>query len=324
MSKIFFLIFSVIFHFLAVFGNGRIIEIQNFGKNDGNLKLFIHPPKNTKIGNQPLVIVLHGCSQDALKVSEQSGWSELADIYNFIVIYPEQKITNNVSNCFNWFYKKDIDPKTGESSSILEMVNYMKSNYSIDASKIFIYGLSAGAAMTVNLLANSPETFNAGASLAGGAYGLATNFLQAAKGMMSPPDKTPQEWGELVPKSSNNQYPKLIVLHGTNDNTVDFRNANELIEQWTDIHKINLEDKIITEKFDQNPLVQQTIFKNQNNEAKVIFYAIKNLGHALPVDPGTSENQGGATGMFAVDCDFFSTYFIAKDFGLIPCEIENK
>lgn len=295
----------------------QLKEIHSFGRNEGNLKMYLHPPQNNQINNKALVVVLHGCSQNAEKVEHLSGWSELADKYNFIVIYPEQKMSNNVSNCFNWFYKKDINPNSGESSSILEMINYMKTNYSIDTSKIFITGLSAGAAMTVNLLANSPETFNAGASLAGGAYGLATNFGQAAKVMINPPIQSAEKLGSLVPKSVNNIYPKLIIIHGTSDNTVDYRNANELIKQWTNIHNINFSDRIVQENFIQNPLIERVNFPDANGQSKVIFYKIKETGHTLPVDPGEKENQGGNTGVFATDCDFFSTYYIALDFGLI-------
>lgn len=315
-KPIFMFFLSVSFSNL-IFATEPLKEITNFGKNDGNLKMFVHPPLNANLTNQAMIVVLHGCSQNAEKVEFQSGWSELADKYNFMVIYPEQKMTNNVSNCFNWFYKKDINPNSGESSSILEMIAYMKSNYSVDDSKIFVCGLSAGAAMTVNLLAGSPEIFNSGASLAGGAYGLAANFAQAAKMMVNPPNQTAEELGRLIPKSSNNKYPKLIVIHGTSDNTVDFRNANELIKQWTNIHGINYNDRIITENFTQNPIIERMDFPDSNNETKIVFYKIKELGHALPVDPGNGAFQGGNSGLFAVDCDFFSTYYIAKDFGLI-------
>lgn len=314
LMSIFLLFFYTINYCLS---NGSLEEVVNFGKNKGNLKMFIHPPKEIDINNQALVVVLHGCSQNAEKVKFQSGWSELADKYNFMVIYPEQKLSNNVSGCFNWFYKKDIAPNSGESSSILEMIEYVKHNYSIDPSRVFIYGLSAGAAMTINLLANNPDTFNSGASLAGGPYGLATNFIQAAKGMINPPNKTAKEWGELIPKSKSGKYPKLIIVHGTKDNTVDFRNANELIKQWTYIHNIDFNDRIITQQFEGNPLIEKTTFPDKKNETPIIFYKVKDIGHALPVNPGTEVNEGGNTGMFAVDCDFFSTYYIAKDFGLI-------
>ncbi|HWY37579.1 MAG TPA: hypothetical protein VNY73_03400, partial [Bacteroidia bacterium] len=58
-------------------------------------------------------------------------------------------------------------------------------------------------------------------------------------------------------------------------------------------------------------------YLDANKKEKIIFYEIDNLGHALPVDPGTSPGKGGKTGLFAVDKDFFSTYWIAKDFGLL-------
>jgi hypothetical protein len=34
------------------------------------------------------------------------------------------------------------------------------------------------------------------------------------------------------------------------------------------------------------------------------------------VDPGEGETQGGSTGLFGVDKDFFSTYWIMLDFGI--------
>lgn len=299
-------------------GTQGLTEVSDFGRNDGNLRMFIHDPKSLNTESKPLVVVLHGCSQTAEKVAEQSGWNVLADKYGFIVVYPEQKLSNNVSGCFNWFYTNDIDPKSGESSSILEMINYTKQNHNIDSTRVFIYGLSAGAAMTVNLMANAPATFNSGASLAGGPYGMATNVIQAARAMLNPKTKTGQEWGKLVPKSSNGIYPKLVIVHGTIDNTVDFGNAIELIKQWTFLHQIEYKNRDSVADFMGNSAVQRFEYPENEKESDVIFYKIKGLGHALPVDPGSKENQGGETGMFTVDCDFFSTYYIAKDFGLIP------
>lgn len=294
-----------------------LTEISDFGNNDGDLRMYLHETIKKNEVPRPLVVVLHGCSQSAENVAKQSGWNALADKYDFLVIYPEQKYSNNVSHCFNWFYEKDLDPERGESSSILEMIDYTRRNYAIDSNQIFIYGLSAGAAMSVNLLGNRPTLFNSGASLAGGPYGMATNFVQAARAMLNPKTKTAKEWASLVPKSKNQIYPKLIIVHGTIDNSVDFANAIELIKQWTYLHQIEYKNRISVGDFMGNTAVQRFEYPENENDSDVIFYKIKDLGHALPVDPGTQENQGGETGIFAVDCDFFSTYYIAKDFGLI-------
>ena len=292
-----------------------MIKVSDFGENLGNLNLYVHSDNKTKIENAPLVVVLHGCSQSAHKVAEQSGWNDLADKYGFIVIYPEQKRSNNMSNCFNWFSKKDIDPNSGESSSILEMISYTKKNYSIDSTRIFIYGLSAGAAMTINLISTSPSVFNAGAAFAGGAFGIAETMLSASSAMSNPPSKSPEEWASLVPVADS--YPRLIVGHGTKDNVVDFQNSQELLKQWTHLHGINKNDGIVEPKFANNPLISRISYRDSLANEHVIFYQIQDTGHALPVDPGSSEKQGGKTGIFAVDRDFFSTYYIAKDFGII-------
>lgn len=293
----------------------NIVEVEDFGQNIGNLRMYIHTKTNETGNNLPLVVVLHGCSQNAQKVAEQTGWNELADNYGFVVIYPEQKRSNNMSNCFNWFNKNDIDPNNGESSSILEMIDYTKVNYSIDSTRIFIYGLSAGAAMTVNLLANSPNIFNTGAAFAGGAYGIAETMLSASSAMSNPPSKTPEEWARLVPKADS--YPRLIIGHGTKDNVVDFQNSQELLKQWTFLHGLDKNDEIVEPKFANNKLITRTSYRDSLANEHVIFYQINDTGHALPVDPGDGEKQGGKTGMFAVDRDFFSTYYIAKDFGII-------
>src|ERR1700741_1476115 len=83
-------------------------EITDFGSNPGNLKMFIHLPKDTGNVPKPLVVALHGCSQNAREISRLSGWNKLADINDFIVLYPQQRIINNPSDCFNWFIEHDV------------------------------------------------------------------------------------------------------------------------------------------------------------------------------------------------------------------------
>ena len=268
-------------------------EHTQFGKNLGNLKLFIYAPNTPVLEKVPLVVVLHGCSQNAKRVAEQSGWNELAASNNFVVIYPEQKRSNNTSNCFNWFNKKDIGVNNGESASILEMINYTAQNYTIDSSRIFIYGLSAGAAMTINLLAHSPSTFQAGATFAGGPYGIAESFLSASSAMSNPPSKSPKEWASYVPHAE--YYPRLIIGHGTNDNVVDFQNSQELIKQWTFLHQLDKDDEILAPNFANNPLITRVSYHDSLANERVIFYQIQDTGHALPVDPGPGEAQGGRT-----------------------------
>ncbi|MCW3070675.1 MAG: esterase, depolymerase [Bacteroidetes bacterium] len=80
---------------LALFSQPAVTEVAYFGANPGNLSMYVYSPATlAKDDKCPLVVVLHGCSQSAQLVSEQSGWSKLADTYGFRVLYPQQKASN--------------------------------------------------------------------------------------------------------------------------------------------------------------------------------------------------------------------------------------
>src|SRR5437763_16335261 len=64
----------------------RLRELTGFGENPGNLRLFAYAPEHLP-PKPPLVIALHGCSQTAEEYAHGSGWSSLADIHGFVVVY---------------------------------------------------------------------------------------------------------------------------------------------------------------------------------------------------------------------------------------------
>ncbi len=293
----------------------NLIPLTDYGTNPGNLKAFVHVPINSSNAPKPLVVVLHGCTQNAKSIAEQSGWNKLADEYGFYVLYPQQKFLNNPQGCFDWFLQNDITKDNGEVYSIKQMINEVQKKYVIDTTKIFAYGLSAGALMSVALLANYPQLFNAGAILAGGPFVPSANPLNSLKTMLSPSGYTANELKEYVHAQNPTYakpYPRLVVLHGKNDLVVNIKNSYTLINQWTALHNI-----------DSLPTTTYSAFNNQANITKykygnaVCFYEVNNLGHTLMIDPGNGPIQGGAVGTFAADKDFFSTYWIALDFGLI-------
>jgi feruloyl esterase len=309
----------------------ELLEVKNYGSNPGKIKMFLHKPKVAKLSSlkQPIVFVLHGCSQSAEGIAKQTQWNVLADKYGFYVVYPQQNLYNNPSLCFNWFSSEDVNKSKGESYSIKEMLNHMISNYPIDEGRVFVYGVSAGAAMSVVLMANFPEIIDGGAILAGGPFMPELTDLQRMDLMFNPKDNTSEKLGSPIKKLNtgySGNYPKVIIIQGKNDLVVNPKNADLLIKQWSFLHSINdsLTDTIT--EFNQSRDVTKFTFKNSKEETKVIFYDINKMGHSIPIDPGTLPNQGGEKTMYTVDKDFFSTYFIAKDFGLIPAEeiIEKK
>ena len=299
-----------------------LTEVKDFGSNPGNLKMFLYKPVNTgrAQGKMPLVIALHGCTQNAKNLAELSGWNKLADTYGFCVVYPQQRTINNPSGCFNWFEEGDVAKDKGEVMSIKHMINYAVDSLSIDTQKIFVYGISAGAAMGVALLANYPGTFNMGAILAGGPFIPINNVVNALAGMEEPKDLPAAELVSYV-KMQNplylGKYPRLLVMHGESDNVVNEKNSYLLIKQWAPLLKSDTLPTKTMPSFDGKADITRKVYCDSSGAEQIIFYEVANLGHALMVYPGDSLTQGGKTGIFAVDKGFFSTYWIAKDMGLI-------
>ena len=298
-------------------GQNHLVEISNFGNNRGNLKMLTHTPKNIK-PKVPLVIALHGCGQTAEEFAIQSGWNTLSSSKGFMVIYPEQKVENNINSCFNWFSQADFSKNDGESHSIKEMIQYAVNNYNVDTTKIYVVGLSAGGAMANIVMANYPSLINSGAVLSGIPFKAANNLQSGFAAMQGNIEKTSETWVSIIKENNpkyKGEYPKVIIFQGIDDPFVHSKNADIIELQWKGVHKLKNDSRVVR-KFNENNDVTEIIY-NQNNNPIVVKYEINNLGHAMAIDPGVEKYQGGIIGKFAVDKDFHSTYWTAKFFKLI-------
>ncbi|MCW5907136.1 MAG: PHB depolymerase family esterase [Chitinophagales bacterium] len=298
-----------------------LVRVPDFGNNPGNLRMYVYEPAGlTKEKGSPVVVVLHGCLQNAKRVANQTGWNKLADRYGWRIIYPQQKILNNPQKCFCWYNENDIEKDKGEVYSIYKMVEFVKENMAVDSEQIFVTGLSAGAAMSVALMATYPETFNAGAVFAGGPYKVATNLWTGMMAMYGWRIKKAEAWGNYVREQNplyNGNYPRMIIFHGKADVIVNRRNATELVKQWTNLHRVKNEPTEIVSGFAGARSIERRTYCDSSGNEKVVYYKIKAMGHALPVNPGKCETKGGKMGAFSADKNFFSTYYTAVDFGLI-------
>jgi len=261
----------------------------------------------------PLVVVLHGCGQTAAAMASASGWSELAERLGFHVLYPEQRAANNPLGCFNWFAPADASPGGGEARSIEQMIDAMLAAHDIDGARVFVSGFSAGAAMAVALAAGYPERFAGGAIVAGVPAGCASDAL-SGQSCMAGADETPAAWAaaaRALRPGYSGSYPRMVFFHGTLDAVVDDANLAELVEQWTALHGL-----------DQTPESSETFRGHERQrhgvgQPAVESYHIAGLGHALPVDPGGDDDQGGEVGLHASDEDLWAAYYAAAFWGLV-------
>jgi poly(hydroxyalkanoate) depolymerase family esterase len=291
-----------------------LTSVASFGSNPGNLKMYTYTPAGVG-DNAPLVVVLHGCTQTANDYVN-AGWNQLADTWKFQVVYAEQQTANHSNRCFNWYETGDIQRDAGEALSIKQMVDYVKAHASIDPSRVYVTGLSAGGAMTAVMLATYPDVFAGGAIVAGLPYKCATSLTETTTCMYSGKDQTPAQWGNLV-RGAYSSYagprPKVSIWHGTGDTTVKPSNATEGVEQWTNVLGIDA-------TADATSTVSgatRSEYRDANGNTLVEWWSIPNMGHGTPVDPGYSPAGGcGTAGAYILDVNLCSTYRIGQFFGL--------
>jgi poly(hydroxyalkanoate) depolymerase family esterase len=277
-----------------------------FAPNPGNLRMFRYLPRGLKHG-APLVVALHGCGQTASAYDTGTGWSRLADRLGFALLAPEQKAVNNPNTCFNWFAPEDTTRGQGEAASIAVMIGTMVETHKLDATRVFITGLSAGGAMAAVMLAVYPDLFSGGAIIAGLPYGAAGNVREALEAMRSAPLRTPHAWGDAVRAASDHKgpWPKISIWHGGLDTTVNINNAQASVAQWGDLNGLSLLSA-------KQEMVDGAIHLKWGDQLEV--YTIAGMGHGVPID----SRDLGTPAPFILDSGISSSRRIAQFWGLMP------
>jgi poly(hydroxyalkanoate) depolymerase family esterase len=290
----------------------RLVEVTGFGANPGNLRMLAYVP-DTLLEPRGLVVVLHGCTQTAASYEFGTGWSTLADRHGFALLLPEQNRSNNPLRCFNWFRTEDNGRDAGEALSIRQMVARMIAEHGIDPGRVFVTGLSAGAAMTSVMLATYPDVFAGGAIIAGVPYRSADGLQDAFDVIFQGRSREAREWGDLVRAASPHRgpWPKVSVWHGAADATVKPLNAGEIVKQWTDVHGLAPAPAFET-MVDGYP---RRVWRDADDRDLIEFYSITAMAHGAPIAPRAVEGCGN-TAPFIHDVGISSTHHIARFWGL--------
>jgi poly(hydroxyalkanoate) depolymerase family esterase len=290
--------------------SGELAELTGFGSNPGALRAWTHIPADLP-QPAPLVVVLHGCTQNAAGYDNHSGWSQLAESEGFALLFPEQQRSNNPNLCFNWFQPEDIRRDQGEAASIRQMIERMVLDHGLDRGRIFVTGLSAGGAMASVMLAAYPEVFAGGAIIAGLPYGVANTVPEAFDRMRGYHLPDAARLQALVREASDHAgpWPTLSIWQGDADRTVSAANAEAILEQWRGLHGVGVKPAH-AETVDGFP---HQVWCNREGRAVIERYDIPGMGHGTPLD---SAEPGETAGAYMLDVGISSTRRIAQFWGL--------
>jgi len=178
-------------------------------------------------GSEPpaLVVMLHGCGQDAADFALATGMNELAEQAGFLVLYPEQSPYANWNSCWNWFEAANQARDQGEPALVAALTLKIIGDHGVDQRRVSVAGLSAGAAMALIVGRNYPDIFSAIGCHSGMPHGSATSGIGAM---------TTMRFGGAVPACAGGPCltsVPVIVFHGGDDAIVHQSNGDGVVRQ---------------------------------------------------------------------------------------------
>jgi poly(hydroxyalkanoate) depolymerase family esterase len=185
------------------------------------------PPGVRRTERLPLVVMLHGCLQDAEALAASSQMNRIAARERFFVLYPEQDRFSNAQGCWNW-YDTRSGRAQGEAGAIDAAIDQVCLLQSVDPDRIALAGFSAGAGMAALLATRRPERFRAIAMHSGIAPGVAHSSATALSAMRGRRAAV----APLAPIAAGAHLPALLVIHGSADHVVAPSNGAEAARRW--------------------------------------------------------------------------------------------
>jgi poly(hydroxyalkanoate) depolymerase family esterase len=250
----------------------RFIE-ETFSNPAGSrsYKLFI--PSGYHGQPLPLVIMLHGCTQSPEDFAAGTRMNFLAEEQACFVAYPAQRSEANQAKCWNWFRSSDQRRGEGEPSLIAGITRKVMRDYSIDPTRIYVAGLSAGAAAAAVLGATYTDLYAAIGVHSGLACGAAIDLPSAFVAMR-------QGSGSDHQMTSGDERPvPTIIFHGDRDTTVHPKNGDQVLERAA-MKTTNPHKTVQRGQVPGGHSYTRTIYGDANGRGILEHWNIHGAGHA--------------------------------------------
>ena len=240
----------------------------------GALRYRLYRPAGVKPGETvPLLVMLHGCRQDAQSFADSTRMNRIASRQRCLVLYPQQDRMVNAQACWNWY-----DTKSGaaysEAALIMAAVDQVCLQYPADAERIAVAGLSAGASMAALLAWRYSDRFKAVIMHSGVALGSADSARTALAAMRGRRASMPAPTRLDIP----HDLPPLLVLQGKADHIVAAVNGPTSATRWAEAGHAHAGPARIVERRGRYPMTVSE-FK-EGKRSVVTLVSIEQLGHA--------------------------------------------
>ena len=264
-------------------------EAHEFSNQAGSRTYKVYVPARESDAPRAMVVMLHGCTQSADDFAAGTQMNRLADEHGFLVVYPEQAAQANASKCWNWFKPQDQRRGAGEPSLIAGIVGEVARRHGADPRRIYVAGLSAGAAMAVVLGETYPELFAGVGAHSGLPYGSAHDIPSAMAAMkggrsgMPGLKNVPGAAGS--PRRKAAQAVPVIVFHGDRDHTVQSTNGAHIVQQAQDAHGAQAGDTAWRARTESGITpggrrFSRTVHAGPDGQTRIESWTLHGAGHA--------------------------------------------
>jgi poly(hydroxyalkanoate) depolymerase family esterase len=274
-------------------GSGSF-ELRSFSSPAGNRAYKVYLPAAAAAAAAPraMVVMLHGCTQSADDFAAGTQMNRLADQHGFLVVYPEQGAEANPSKCWNWFKPQDQRRDAGEPALIAGIVREVAQAHATDPGRVFVAGLSAGAAMALVLGETYPDLFTAVGVHSGLPFGSAHDIPSALAAMKGGRGRgagsSPMPAAAGTPRRKARQPVPVIVFHGDRDHTVQQSNGAQIVQQAQDAHAAHAAqggDAKLQARTQQGVApggrrFSRTVHADAAGHARIEYWTVHGAGHA--------------------------------------------